>query len=204
MGMQLALPELNGPATLVLDREDRLSDDEYFEFCQANPNVRIERTAEGEIVIVPPAGLESDYQSVEVIGELRQWAKRTRHGKAFGSSAEFMLPDGSALSPDASWVSNERPAALPRKDLRQFPHVVPEFVVEVMSPSDKLRAAQRKMQNWMANGVELAWLVHGDAKCVYVYRQGREPERLAGIETIAGEGPVKGFVLDLSEIWAGL
>ncbi|MGD1069728.1 MAG: Uma2 family endonuclease [Bryobacteraceae bacterium] len=202
--MQIALPELKAPATLILDDEKGLSDEQYLRFCKANPDLRLERTAQGEIVIVPPAGGDSDYRCADTIGQLRNWARRDGRGKAFGSSIQFWLPNGAALSPDAAWVSNQRLARLTKKQRGEFLRLAPEFVVEVMSPSDRLAAAQRKMREWLANGVELAWLIHGDARRVYVYRQGCEPQLYSGIETLAGEGPVEGFTLELGEIWAGL
>jgi Uma2 family endonuclease len=202
--MQIALPELHSPATLILDREHGLSDDEYLAFCQANPDLRLERTAQGEIVIVPPAGGESDYRSLEVGAQLRDWARKDGRGKSFGTSVEFLLPDGSAFSPDSAWVSNERLSPLSKAERRQFLRVTPEFVVEVLSPSDRSSAAQRKMNAWIANGVELAWLIDGDSRCVHVYRKGSEPRVHSGIERLTGEGPVDGFVLELSDIWEGL
>jgi Uma2 family endonuclease len=136
--MQIALPDLNTPATLILDREHRLTDEEYFAFCVANPDLNVERTCEGEIVIVPPPGGESDFRTLEAGGILREWARRDRRGKPFESSAQFLLPDGSGLSPDAAWVSNERLAALSKSERRQFLRLVPEFVIEVMSPMTAL------------------------------------------------------------------
>jgi Uma2 family endonuclease len=200
----ISLPDLTSSAKLILDPEDRLTDDQYFDFCAANPDVNFERTATGEIVIVPPAGGDSDYRSAEVTGDLRAWAKKDGRGKSFGSSVQFMLPDGSALSPDAAWVSNERLATRTKQQLRKFPHLVPEFVVEVLSPSDRLSAAQKKMRLWAANGVELGWLIDGDKRCVYVYRGTEEPRVVSERDSIAGEGPVEGFVMPLGEIWAGL
>jgi Uma2 family endonuclease len=202
--MQIALPELNAPATLILDREDRLTDDEYFAFCVANPDLNVERTAEGDIVIVPPAGWESDFRNVSVIRALSNWARMDSRGKASGSSVQFLLPDGSGLSPDAAWVSNDRLSRFSKREKRRFPRVVPEFIVEVMSPSDRLKAAQKKMRLWTTNGVELGWLIDGDARRVYVYRGTSEPRVVADAESIAGEGPVEGFVLQLGEIWEGL
>jgi Uma2 family endonuclease len=205
--MQIALPELNARATLILDREDRLTDDEYFAFCAANPDLNVERTAAGEIVIVPAVGAESDYRSVSVTTALGQWARLDGRGKAFGPSAQFLLPDGSGLSPDAAWVSNDRLSHFSKKEKRQFPHLVPEFVVEVMSPSDRLTAAKKKMRLWAANGVELGWLIDGDARRVFLYRGTSgtlEPHIVVDAESIAGEGPVEGFVLQLREIWEGL
>jgi len=205
--MQIELPELTASATLVLDPEDRLTDDQYFAFCAANPDLNVERTSEGEIVIVPPAGGESDFRNVSVIIALGQWARMDSRGKAFGSSVQFLLPDGSGLSPDAAWVSKDGLSRLSKEEKRVFPHLVPEFVVEVMSPSDRLSAAKKKMGLWMANGVELGWLIDGDARRVYVYRGASgslEPRLVAGAESVAGEGPVEGFVLQLAEIWEGL
>jgi len=202
--MQIALPDLNAPATLVLDSEDRLTDEAYFAFCAANPELNVERTPEGEIVIVPPAGGESDFRNVSVIIALGRWARLVGRGKAFGSSVQFMLPDGSGLSPDAAWVSNERLAVLSKQERRQFPRLVPEFVVEVIPPGDRLPAAQKKMRLWAANEVELGWLIDGDNRRVYVYRGSAEPRLVSDADSIAGEGPVEGFVLPLGEIWAGL
>jgi Uma2 family endonuclease len=203
--MQVVLPEQALPAKLTLNPDLRMSDDEYFDFCMLNPDVRFERTADGEIIIVPPAGLESDFQSVDVVGQLRAWAMRDGRGKAFGTSAEFILPTGAALSPDAAWVSNSRLSRLSKEQRRKFPPVSPEFVVEVMSPSDRLSEAKKKMQEWIRGGVELGWLIHGDGKAVYIYRTGaKEAEKRAGIAKLAGEGPVAGFELDLTDIWAGL
>ncbi len=205
MDMQVVLPEQALPAKLTLNPELCMSDDDYFEFCQANPKVRFERTEQGEIIIVPPAGSESDYQCMELGAQLRNWAKRDGRGKAFGATTEFILPTGAALSPDAAWVSNARISALSKQQRRKFPPVCPEFVVEVMSPSDRLKSAMKKMQDWLRGGVELGWLIDGDAQCVYIYSAGKnEPERRTGIATLAGEGPVAGFALDLTDIWAGL
>jgi len=201
--MQLALPDLDAPVTLTLDSENRLSDDDYFAFCMANPDLHIERTAQGEIVIVPPAGYESDYDNVDCVSQLKVWSKRDGRGRVSGCSVQFFLPDGSAMSPNVAWLSNERFAGLTKQQRRQFPRVVPEFIVEVMSPSDRLRAAQRKMQKWIDNGVQLGWLIDGDNRCVYVYRQGREMRQVRNVSQIEGEGPIEGFVLDLTDIWAG-
>src|SRR5580704_12590741 len=201
--MQVVLPEQALPAKLILNPELRMSDDEYFDFCMANPDVRFERTAQGEIVIVPPAGSESDYQCLELGAQLRNWARRNSRGKAFGATTEFILPTGAALSPDAAWVSNARLSTLSKSQLRKFLRLTPEFVVEVMSPSDRLKPAMEKMQEWMRGGVELGWLIDGDTQSVYIYRAGKdEAEKRTGIATLSGEGPVAGFELDLTDIWA--
>jgi Uma2 family endonuclease len=205
MDMQLVLPEEALPAKLTLNPELRMNDDEYYAFCMANPDLRFERTAQGEIIIVPPAGYESDYRNTTVLEQLAPWARRDGRGKASGPSAEFILPTGAALSPDAAWVSNHRIAQLSKEQRRKFPPVCPEFVIEVMSPSDRLPAAMEKMEEWIRGGVDLAWLIHGDEKTVYIYRVGQDvAETRREILKIAGEGPVAGFELDLADIWAGL
>jgi Uma2 family endonuclease len=203
--MQVVLPEQALPAKLTLNPDLRMSDDEYYDFCMANADVRFERTAQGEIIIVPPAGGESDYQTLEVAAQLRDWAKRDGRGKSFGPSVEFILPTRAAYSPDAAWVSNERLAQLTKEQRRKFLLLCPEFVVEVMSPTDRLKTAQDKMDDWMTNGVQLSWLIDGDNQTVYVYRAGQSgAEKQAGGKTLAGEGPVNGFELNLTDIWAGL
>ena len=203
--MQLLLPESALPAKLTLGSTKPMSENEYYAFCSANPNIRFERSARGEIIIVPPAGFESDYRHANVVTQLGQWARRDGRGKTFGPSAEFILPSSAAYSPDAAWVSNKKLGKLIKEQKRKFPPLVPEFIVEVMSPSDRLKAAQEKMEDWMSNGVELAWLIDGDRETVYIHRASQpEPEKRTGETMLSGEGLIKGFKLDLREIWAGL
>jgi Uma2 family endonuclease len=177
---------------------------QYLELCRANPELRCERTAEGKVIMVPPAGLEGAFRSGQAFGMLANWAREDGSGKVFDSSSEFILPDGSALSPDASWVSDESLKRLTRQERKKFPRLSPEFVIEVMSPSDRLKAAKAKMELWIANGVQLAWLIDGDHETVYIYRKGKPPITRKGIQELAGEGPVKGFVIKLVSIWRGL
>src|SRR5205823_12647640 len=136
------------------------------------------------IVILAPAWLETAYQDTVVAAQLGQWAKRDGRGKAFGCT-EFILPTGAALSPDAAWISNQRLSGLSKEQRRKFPPVTPEFIVEVMSPSDRLPDAQEKIDGWV-RGVELGWLIQSDKKAIYVYRAG-EPgcEKCTGIMNIA-------------------
>ncbi len=183
---------------------EKFSDAAYLAFCQANPNLRVERTAEGEILIVLPAGSESSYRNSKVTAQLDRWVEQDSEGKVFDSSSQFMLGDGSALSPDAAWVSNASLRRVPREKRKEFLPLCPEFVVEVMSPSDRLKKAKEKMEQWIANGAQLVWLIDGDAQTVYVYRKGHAPKIHRGIAKLAGDGPVSGFILQLSAIWKGL
>ena len=203
--MQLVLPDITEPAKLSFRPLQGMSDEEYYDFCVANPDLRIERSPEGEIIIVPPTGGESDNRSAKALIHLGNWAMKDGRGEFFSSSVEFILPSGAAYSPDVAWLSHKRLSKLTKQQRRKFLSVCPEFVIEVMSPSDRLKAAKDKMLAWLAEGVELAWLIDGDHETVYIYRAGSlEPEKRTRITKITGEGPVAGFVLDLKAIWAGL
>ncbi len=200
--MQLALPELDAPAILNLNRAVSAAD--FEEFCAANPTLRAELTAHGEIIIMPPAGGESSFRSLDVAAELRNWAKVTGYGKAFDSSVAFVLPSGAILSPDAAWVANEKLQNLTPAQRRGFLRLTPDFIVEVVSPSDRLPDIETKMDAWIASGVAQAWLIDGDSRTVSIYRPGHPVERRQGELKVTGEGPVDGFALDLADIWAGL
>ncbi len=198
--MQLIIDNVEQQAPVIL-HPPPMSDDEFFDFCGLYPAFRIERSAEGEIIIMPPTGLETGYRNNDLSTQLHAWAKRDGRGKAFDSNTEYILPNGAARSPDASWVSNARLAGLTREQKRKFPRLCPDFVVELTSPSDRLPDVQRKMREWIDNGVELAWLPDADQRTAYLYRQGREPEQMVAPDRLQGEGPVAGFVLELADIW---
>jgi Uma2 family endonuclease len=200
--MQILVEELERPVAIQWERG--MSDDEYFQFCADNSELRVERTAEGDIVVMPPAGIESSFRNNEVSAELRNWARKDGRGRAFDSSVEFLLPSGAAYSPDASWVQESRLDKLSRTEKRKFPHLCPDFVIELMSPSDRLPKLKAKMREWMENGAQLGWLLDPDNRTAYIYRPEREPEQVINPERLTGEGPVAGFVLVLADIWAEL
>jgi Uma2 family endonuclease len=202
--MPLDLIGIAEESTVRVEPERPLSADEFFDFCQANSLWRIERMADGEIVIMPPSGDESSHHCAGLNAQLYSWAKRDGRGRVFESSAGFELPNGATLSPDASWISSARLSALAPEHKRKFAPICPDFVVEVQSPSDSVRRLKRKMHEWIENGAQLGWLILPDSKTVYVYRPGKEPEFLTNITQVAGDGPVEGFVLDLTEIWSEL
>jgi len=188
----------------VIQWEHQMTDDEYFQFCQINRKLRIERTAQGDILIMPPAGFESGRRNNELARQLGNWAQKDGRGLAFDSNTEYLLPNGAAYSPDASWVLSSRVQTLTPEQKRTFPPLYPDFVIELMSPSDRLSKAKAKMKEWIANGVQLGWLLDPDHRTAYVYRPGAEPEQIADPERLAGEGPVVGLVLELAVIWAGI
>lgn len=201
--MDLVLENVEDSMPIVL-HPPAMSDDEYYEFCQRYDRFRVERMSDGSVVIMPPTGLETAFRNSEITEQLTAWAKRDSRGVAFDSNAEFILADGSALSPDASWVHRDRIGELSRKQKQRFPALCPDFVIEIRSPSNRLRQMDSKMKQWIENGVQLAWLIDPDRRTVTTYRPGIEPEVLTGADQIEAGGPVSGFVLDLKSIWAGL
>ncbi len=199
--MQVVLNDLAAQSRILLQPKRRMTDEEFYDLCRANPDLRIEQTAEGEILIMPPTGGETGYQNHDLGWQLVSWARRDGRGRTFDSSTEFILPNGAKRSPDASWVERSRLARLTRAQKRKFLPLCPDFVVELTSPTHRLRAVQKKMREWVENGAQLAWLLDTDNRTAYIYRPGREPERLVAPKRLVGEVPVKGFVLDLTEIW---
>jgi Uma2 family endonuclease len=202
--MQVLLPDRETRATLLIDSDRPMTDDEYFDFCAENRKLRIERTAQGEIIIMPPAGPESSNRNLDIGAQLAIWTKKDGRGKAFDSNTEFFLPNGAARSPDACWVPKTRLDQFTKEQKRRFLHLCPDFVIELMSPTDRLRKSQDKMQEWIDNGAQLAWLIDADLRTVYVYRPGQPPEKCVGLNAISGEGSVEGFTLQLADIWEGL
>lgn len=141
--MELVLKDIGFQSPIRIEPHRRIAQDEFYDLCVANPDLRMELTAEGEIVVMPPTGGETSYRNSELSGQLRDWARRDKRGRAFDSNAEYLLPDGSALSPDASWVERESLARLTREQKRKFLPVVPDFVVELLSPQ---RSPSRRAQ----------------------------------------------------------
>src|SRR5579872_5258018 len=150
--MELVLKNIESQSPFRINPHRRVCQEEFYDLCVANPNVRMELTAGGRIVVMPPTGGETSNRNNELARQLGNWSRRDGRGRAFDSNAEYLLPDGSALSPDASWVDRERLASLTREQKRKFPPVVPDFIVELVSPSDRLSAVRKKMESWIVNG----------------------------------------------------
>ncbi|WP_310396535.1 Uma2 family endonuclease [Hymenobacter sp.] len=178
-----------------------LSDDEFFRLCQENDLVRIERTADHEILIMPPAGFESSYSSGQAYLALALWQRQHRQGRVLESSVGYLLPDGAVLSPDASWVSSERLATVTAEQRQKFPPLCPDFVIEVKSPSDRIPTLQAKMEQWLRNGVRLGLLIDLETETAYVHRPGQPVEVVTGFDQeLRGEPVLPGFRLDLREL----
>lgn len=178
-----------------------LTDEQFFEFCQINRDLRIERTATGELRIMPPTGSETGQSNFRISGQLFIWTEQDGTGTGFDSSTGFTLPNGATVSPDISWVKLERWNALSKVQKTKFAPIVPDFVVELRSPSDTLNDLQDKMQQYIDNGVRLGWLIDRKQRRVYIYRPGVAVKQLDNPETISGEPELPGFVLKLGQIW---
>jgi Uma2 family endonuclease len=176
-----------------------LTDEQFFQLCQNNRDLRLERTAEGELVIMPPTGWESGNRNAKLTARLELWTEADGTGLAFDSSTGFKLPNGANRSPDASWVKKERIVVL-NPDPAKFLPMAPDFVVELRSASDSLETLQQKMQEYIGCGVRLGWLIDPQNQQVEIYRIGQKVEVLESPLSLSGEDVLPGFVLDLKGI----
>lgn len=201
---QIAFHPSSDPLTLSLELGStlRLSDDELYDLCAGNPEVRIERTAEGDLIVMTPTGWSSGKRNLEIALALGAWAKRDGTGDAADSSTGFLLQDGAMRAPDAAWVLRARLDALSPEVKERFLPLCPDFVVELRSPSDALATLQAKMEEWVGNGARLAWLIDPLERTVHVYRPGAEPEVMDDPSAVCGDPELPGFSLDLAPIWA--
>ncbi len=175
--------------------------EEFARFCADYPDLRTELTPLGELVIMPPAGDESSLRNADLTADLVIWNRTARLGKVFDSSAGFLFPNGAIRSPDASWVAQPRWDALPAEQRGRFSPLAPGFVVELLSPTDRLSTTQAKMREYMENGVRLGWLINPRDKTVELSGIGREVEVLTCPSSLSGEDVLPGFILDLTSIW---
>jgi Uma2 family endonuclease len=188
--------------SLTLDvKSTRLTDAQFFELCSANRDLRFERSADGELIIMPPTSGRIGNQNAEMSGQLGIWNRQTRLGKVFDSSTGFKLPNGADRSPDASWVRLERWNALTEEQKDSFIPLTPDFAVELRSKTDVLKTIQAKMQEYMDNGVRLGWLIDPKNQRVEIYRPGQQVEVLESPVSLSGEDVLPGFSLDLSPLW---
>jgi Uma2 family endonuclease len=177
-----------------------LTDDDLYEISQINRDLRIERNAQGELIIMPPTGGETSQRNAEITMQLRQWAKLNLEGATFDSSGGFRLANGAVRSPDAAWVRHSRLDSLSAEEKQKFLPLCPEFIIELRSPTDSLDVLRGKMQEYIDNGAQLAWLIDPETKRVYVYRPDEAVEELDHPERISGDPLLRGFELDLREI----
>jgi Uma2 family endonuclease len=178
-----------------------LTNEQFYQLCQRNPNLRFERTAQGELIIMSPTGGETGNRNGRLTQQLFNWTDADGTGVAFDSSTGFKLPNGADRSPDAAWLTLERWNALTPEQRERFLPLCPDFVVELISPSDVLSTGQAKMQEYIGNGARLGWLLDRKTKQVEVYRPGQAVEILQAPETLSGEDVLPGFILNLTLIW---
>ena len=176
-----------------------LTDEQFFQLCQNNQDLRIERTAQGELIIMPPTGWGSGSRNARLTQRLGNWTDANGAGVAFDSSTGYKLPNGANRSPDASWISRKRLKAL-NPDPARFMPMAPDFAVELRSATDGLRATKRKMQEYLDCGVRLCWLIDPQNQQVEIYRLGKDVEVLKSPASLFGEDVLPGFVLDLTGI----
>ncbi len=178
-----------------------LTDEEFFAFCQSNPELNIERNKQREIIIMSPTGSLSSYRNSEIVAQLSNWNDKYRTGLVFDSSGGFTLPDQSIKAPDAAWVSKNQWKGLSQKEKEGFAPVCPEFIVELKSKSDRLKDVQRKMEEWLANGVLLGWLIDPEKEETYIYSSKQPTTTITGFDQKVSADPVlPGFQLDLSRL----
>lgn len=178
-----------------------MNDDEFFDFCQRHKDLRIEMEANGEIIFMPPTGSETGIKNFKLTGMFWTWVEKDGSGEGFDSSTGFVLPNGAKRSPDLSWMTLEKWNAIPKAKRKKFAPVCPDFVVELRSETDNLNKLKDKMKEYIENGASLGWLIDAAKRKVYVYRPNAEVETLENPSEISGEPLLKGFTLNLKEIW---
>ena len=178
-----------------------LTDEQFESLCKNHPDLKFELNKQGDLVIVPPKSPEAGWKNSELITEVGIWSRSDQTGIVFDSSTMFTLPNGAKRSPDVSWMPKEKYDSLSDEEKQTFSAIVPDFVIELRSPSDNLKPIQNKMREYIENGVKLGWLIDPNKKEVHIYRKNGEIEILENPDSVSGEDVLKGFSLDLSRLW---
>ncbi|MGL5079876.1 MAG: Uma2 family endonuclease [Microcoleaceae cyanobacterium] len=188
---------------LTLNLESiELTDEQFFQLCQNNRDLKFERNTNGDVVIMTPTGGETGNRNIEIAYQLQAWSRNHQDlGIAFDSSTGFKLPNGADRSPDAAWVNLESWKALSPEQQKKFVPLCPDFVIELRSPSDRLTTIQEKLAEYIENGTRLGWLIDTQAKNVEIYRPGQAVEILNSPATGSGEEVLPGFVFSFELIW---
>ncbi len=186
---------------IAIPQAFKVSHDQFKELATVNRDLKLERTATGELIVMPPTGSDTGNRNLDIEGQLWLWNRQTKLGKAFNSSTGFHLPNGADRSPDASWVKLERWEALTPQEREGFAPICPDFIVELRSPSDSMDTLRAKMEEYKENGSTLGWLIDRKNRNIEIYRQNQDVEILDNPTTLSGENLLPGFVLDLTEVW---
>lgn len=187
--------------TLHFSSALRMDSHEFFEFCQANPDLRMELTCEGDVIIMPPTGSKSGQRNFGLLVQFGIWMQSDETGFGFDSSAGFTLPNGAVRAPDLAWIRKERWDMLSEDEQEEFAPICPDFVVELLSRTDRLETIKDKMQEYIDNGAQLGWLIDPREKNIYIYRPGGEVVCLSDPETISGDPVLPNFELDVRKLW---
>ena len=194
-------PVSNNYLELQMSPVWEMNADSFFDFCQLNSHLRIERDSFGKLIIMSPAGSETGNRNFKLIQQLANWTDKDGTGIGFDSSAGFILPSGATRSPDASWIKLTRWNSLSDAQKTKFAPIAPDFVVELRSPSDSLQVLKDKMQEYIDNGVSLGWLIDRPNRQVYIYTPGKKVLCLDNPSTVSSDSLLPGFSLDLTKIW---
>ncbi|MBD2329889.1 Uma2 family endonuclease [Alkalinema sp. FACHB-956] len=173
----------------------------FYEFCRSNPDLRVERTAQGEVLVMAPTDSDTGNRLFNLVGQVGIWIEQDGTGLGFDSSAGFTLPNGATRSPDVSWIRRDRWEALTPEEQQSFAPLCPDFVIELKSASDRLEALQAKMQEYIDNGAQLGWLIDRQAQLVWIYRPNQAVEILDHPEMVIGDPELPGLGVNLRSIW---
>ena len=193
--------EADSAFRLVLNMQSvGISDDQFLRLCSDNRDFRIEMSAQGELIIMPPPVSKTGKRSLKINQRLANWADQDGTGVGFGTDTGFTLPNGAKRGPDASWMSVERWNRIPKEQQEKLASICPDFVIELRSPSDRLSDVQEKMEEYIANGARLGWLLDPFENCATIYRPGQPPERIGNPAILSGDPVLRGFLFDFREI----
>lgn len=187
--------------TLNLDSVIKLTAEQFYKLCETNPELKLERNAQGDLIIMPPTGGETGKTNSNINAQIWFWNEQKQLGEVFDSSTGFTLPSGADRSPDVSWVEKSRWDALSKEQKEKFIPLCPDFVIEILSPNDSLKKTQDKMQEYIDNGCRLGWLINRKKQEVEIYHPGEDIEILKSPQTLSGENVLPGFILNMQKIW---
>lgn len=187
--------------TITIPQTFKVTHEQFQQIAAVNRDLRLERTATGELIIMAPTGSDTGYRNQDMSGQLWLWNRQTKLGVVFDSSSGFKLPNDADRSPDASWVKLEKWHTLTPKEQEGFAPLCPDFVIELRSKSDNMEPLREKMREYIANGSCLGWLIDRKNQKVEIYRQNGDVEILDNSRTLSGEDLLPGFVLDLTDVW---
>ncbi|PMB41675.1 hypothetical protein CEN47_02125 [Fischerella thermalis CCMEE 5319] len=187
--------------SITIPQAFKITHEQFKELAAVNHELRLERTATGELILMPPTGSDTGKRNTDIVGQVWLWNRQTKLGVVFDSSTGFHLPNGADRSPDAAWIKLERWEKLTKEEQETFAPICPDFVVELRSPSDSIETLRDKMKEYMENGAKLGWLIDRNNSKVEIYRQEKEIEVLDHPSNLSGEDVLPGFILDLTEIW---